>query len=64
MEEGLLFPREQHIKWANDIKMRGVNLTDWEKKFMLSIYHCIDFGKPITHKQEFYLEKIYAERTP
>lgn len=46
------------------IERTGVNLTEWEEKFIPSLRVKLDMGWELTEKQIEQLQRIYAERTP
>ena len=54
-----------HAMWLQLIEEESVNLTGWEKEFILSLTIRFRMGKKLSsRKQEVILERIYAERTP
>jgi len=54
-----------HTMWLQLIEEESVNLTGWEREFILSLSIRFRMGKKLSsRKQEFMLERIYAERTP
>lgn len=38
-------------------------LTDWESKFIDNLDSQLRFGRVLSEKQEYHLERIYAEKT-
>jgi len=52
--------------WLDTIKSTGVNLTDYEKKFIDDIEFKFTVYKDLklSEKQAALLERIYSERTP
>lgn len=58
--------RQKWDGWIDTIKSAGLNLTDWEKKFVDDIDIRLRTSRyyELSQKQEQILERIYAERTP
>jgi len=53
-----------HLHWVGTIQREGLNLTDWEVNFVLSIKNQLLQGRTLSPKQIEILEKIYTDKTP
>lgn len=64
-DEEIRYNHATHTMWMTLIESESVNLTGWEKEFILSLSVRFKMGLKLrTRKQEEMLERIYAERTP
>ena len=59
-----IHPHQDHVKWAEEILDKGVNLTVWEEEFVEGLSERFRFNGTLkSRKQEEILERIYAQRT-
>ncbi len=50
--------------WALACVTDGINLTEWEKSFVIDMVGLLDLRGQISEKQAQILERIYSEKTP
>ncbi len=53
-----------HLGWVGTIQREGLNLTEWEINFVLSLKNQLLQGRVLSEKQVEILERIYADKTP
>jgi len=48
--------------WIDQINDNGVNLSEWEKNFMISITDQFERSGSVSERQEEIIERIYTDR--